>query len=180
MAEPETTETYLVHRKGFLRPEQALTTATGPVGVLSLTRGRGMVVGGRWSPVLGEVLVMRRDPGLLRSQFSLWTEGGEWLGSSLRAHFLRREITLHTGGRPLRMLPLTGLRGGWVLQAPRTGDMARLHLPLLGLRSRIEVYRKVDFEFVVFAYFLATQLRLESLWPGPVEAAGRSAARLAG
>ena len=180
MAAPQTIVTYRVERRGLLRPTHHLGSPEGPVGALTVTRGRGMVVGGRWSPVSGEVLVMRRDPGLLRSQFSLWTEGQEWLGSSLRGHVVRREIRLHTGSRPLRMLPLTGLRSGWVLQAPKSGDLARLYLPLVGGDGRIEVYRKVDFELVVFAYFLASQLRLESLWPGPIEAAGRSAARLAG
>jgi hypothetical protein len=179
MAEPETV-TYRIERRGLLSPDFELSSSEGPAGVLTLARGRGMVVGGRWSPVAGEVLVMRRDPGLLRSQFSLWTEGHEWLGSSLRPHVLRREVLLHTGSRPLRLLPLTGLRSGWVLLAPKTGDMARFHLPLAGGGGRIEVYRKVDFEMVVFAWFLGCQLRLESLWPGPAEAAGRAAARLAG
>ena len=180
MADPESTVTYRVERKGLLSPEFQLSSPEGPVGVLTLERGRGMLVGGRWSPLSGEVLTMRRDPGLLRSQFSLWTEGHEWLGSSLRPHVVRREVMLHTGSRPLRMLPLTGLHSGWVLLAPKTGDMARFHLPLLGGAGRIEVYRKVDFELVVFAWFLGLQLRLESLWPGPAEAAGRAAARLAG
>jgi hypothetical protein len=180
MADSETTTEYQVERRGFLHPEHHFRSAEGPIGVLTLTRGKGMILGGRWSPVSGEVVTLRRDPGLLRSQFSLWTEGQEWLGSSLRGHFLRREILLHTGSRPLRMLPLREFQSGWVLQAPKTGDMARFRLPLLSQAGRIEVYRKLEFELVVFAYFLAAQLRLESLWPGPVEAAGRSAARLAG
>ena len=180
MANDATTTTYAIQRKGLLRPEHGFHLDGKPVGMLTLSHGRGMVIAGHWSPLSGEVLRMRRDPGLLRSQFSLWTEGQEWLGSSLRPHFLRREIRLHTGSRPLRMLPLTGLRPGWVLQAPKTGDMARFYLPLLAGPARIEVYRKMEFELVVFAYFLSVQLRAESLWPGPAEASERSAARLAG
>ena len=180
MSTEATTTTYEVRRTGLLAPAHHVRLGGEPVGVLTLSRGRGMVVAGRWSPLAGEVLSMRRDPGLLRSQFSLWTEGQEWLGSSLRPHVVRREIRLHTGSRPLRMLPVAGLRSGWVLQAPKSGDMARFFLPLVGGPARIEVYRKMEFELVVFAYFLSAQLRAESLWPGPTEASGRSAARLAG
>lgn len=180
MADPAAPTVYRATRRGIPAREFHLTGEDGPLGVLTLERGRGMIVGGRWSPESGEVLTMRRDPGLLRSQFSLWTEGREWLGSSLRADFVAREIRLHTGSRPLRMLPLTGFRAGWVLQAPKSGDMARIHLGVLGGTDRIEVERKVDPELLVFAYFLGLQLRLESLWPGPLEASERSAARLAG
>ena len=37
-----------------------------------------------------EYTLVIRDPGLLRSQFSVWTEGREWLGSSLRWGWTRR------------------------------------------------------------------------------------------
>lgn len=180
MADPATPIVYRAARHGFPAREHHLAGDEGPLGVLALERGRGMIVGGRWSPEKGEVLTMRRDPGLLRSQFSLWTDGHEWLGSSLRGHFLQREVRLHTGSRPLRLLPLTGFRAGWVLQAPKTGDMAHIHLGLLGGADRIVISRKVDLELLIFAYFLGLQLRLESLWPGPVEAEERSATRLAG
>lgn len=180
MSDPAAPVVYRVTRRGFPTRECALAGDDGPLGVLTLERGRGMVVGGRWSPEKGEVLTMRRDPGILRSQFSLWTDRREWLGSSLRSDFVQREIRLHTGSRPLRMLPLTGFRAGWVLQAPKTGDMAHFHLGLLGSEDRIVVSRKVDQELLVFAYFLGLQLRLESFWPGPIDAAERSAARLAG
>jgi hypothetical protein len=180
MSDPAAPIVYRATRRGLPVRECHLVGEEGPLGVLTLERGRGMVVAGRWSPEKGEVLTMRRDPGLLRSQFSLWTDGREWLGSSLRADFVQREIRLHTGSRPLRMLPLTGFRAGWVLQAPKTGDMARIHLGLLGGEDRIEIARKVDQELLIFAYFLGQQLRLESFWPGPIDASERSAARLAG
>lgn len=165
MAEP--TATYQVQISGLWNSTHRLSTTEGPLGVLTLERnGWGMVVAGRYSPTKGEVLVIRRDPGLLRSQFSLWTEGKEWLGSSLRWHVVRREIVLHTGSRPLRILPLPGFRCGWTLQAPKTGEMARILGSPLGRRARIEVYRKLEMELVVFSYFLAVQLMPESIWPG--------------
>ncbi|HUR28662.1 MAG TPA: hypothetical protein VM509_10780, partial [Planctomycetota bacterium] len=163
----EPTATYSVQISGFWNSTHRLATAEGPLGVLSVQRNRlGMVTGGRYSPTKGELLIVRRDPGLLRSQFSLWTEGKEWLGSSLRWHVARREIVLHTGSRPLRIMPLTGFRAGWTLQAPKTGEMARILGWPLARSAKVEVYRKVELELVVFAYFLGAQLFPESIWPG--------------
>ena len=165
MAEP--TATYSVQISGFWNSTHRLATSEGPLGVLSIERNRwGMVTGGRYSPTKGELLIVRRDPGLLRSQFSLWTEGKEWLGSSLRWHIARREIVLHTGSRPLRVMPLTGFRAGWTLQAPKTGEMARILGWPLARTAKVQVYRKVEMELVVFAYFLGVQLLPESIWPG--------------
>jgi hypothetical protein len=126
-----------------------------------------MVTGGTWTPASGEKIAFRRDPGLLRSQFSVWTEGREWLGSSLRAHFAGREVVLHTGSRPLRLLPLPGFRVGWSIQAPRTGEVARISGGAIGRSMTLEVFRKLEPELLVFAYFLGWQIRHESLWPGP-------------
>ena len=138
------------------------------LGVLRVRRGRdGVVRSARYSPEKGEVLTLRRDPGLLRSQFSLWTDGPEWLGSSLRWSLFGREVVLHTGSRPLRLLPVPGLRTGWTLVAPRTGEMARVLAAPFMRRARIEVFRKVDFELVVFSYFLGMQTLVESFLPGP-------------
>jgi hypothetical protein len=50
--------------------------------------------------------------------------------------------------------------------APKTGEMARIRPSLLRRSNRIEVFRRVDFELVLFAYFLGWQLHVESLWPG--------------
>jgi hypothetical protein len=176
-AEPETTQRINVAISGFWNSVHRLSTAGTPLGVLCVTRGRlGLVERGRYVPVKGEVLALRRDPGLLRSQFSLWTERQEWLGSSLRWHWLRREIVLHTGSKPLRIQPRPGLRFGWSLVAPRTGEMARVHAYPLGRRAGIEVYRRVDPELVVFTYFLASQILLESLWPGPADPEARQVA----
>ena len=138
-----------------------------PIGIVTVDRsGKGLVVGARYAPQKGEVVHFRRDPGLLRSQFSMWTEGREWLGSSLRWSFLGREIVLATGSKPYRLLPVPGFRRGWRMVAPKTGEMARITPLLLRRGSRIEVYRKTDFELVLFAYFVGWQILLESLWPG--------------
>ena len=104
---------------------------------------------------------------MLRSQFSLWTEGNEWLGSSLRRNFLRRDIEIWTGTKPYRILPLEGFRRGWRLLAPKTGEMAQVHAPLFGRRASIEVYRRIEFELLLFTWFLGAQLLCESFWPGP-------------
>ncbi|MEZ5974749.1 MAG: hypothetical protein R3E96_07865 [Planctomycetota bacterium] len=51
------------------------------LGVLTVTRNwRGMVIAGEYSPEKGEKLLLRREPGLQRAQFSLWTGDREWLG----------------------------------------------------------------------------------------------------
>lgn len=166
MAEP--TAIYEVRVSGLWNSVHRLSSAGQLLGVLRLHRNAwGTVVSGTYSPEQGEVLQMRRDPGLLRSQFSLWTDAKEWLGSSLRWHFMRREIVLHTGSRPLRLLPLSGFRRGWTIQAPRTGEMARILFRPFSA-PRIEVYRKLEFELAVFSYFLGYQVRWESLWPGPL------------
>jgi hypothetical protein len=170
---PESPTVYTVTKRGAWNRTYTLALGQETAGVLTVQRnGWGMVVAGKYVPAKGEVLHFRRDPGLLRSQFSLWTEGREWLGSSLRWSFARREIVLHTGSKPLKVLPLPGLTCGWSLQAPRTGEMARIYGQPLAARAKIEVYRKVEFEQVVFAFFLASQLWLESIWPGPAYLAG--------
>jgi len=168
---PQAIATYTTRVSGLWNTRHEVTGESGRLGVLAVRRdGRGMVVGGRYEPVKGEVLVLRRDPGLLRSQYSLWTEGREWLGSSLRWSFVGREITLSTGAKPYRLLPLTSFGPGWRMVAPKTGEMARIRPSLLRCQNRIEVFRRVDFELVLFAYFLGWQLHLESFWPGrPVE-----------
>ncbi len=73
---------------------------------------------------------------------------------------------LSTGAKPYRLLPLPAFRPGWRLVAPKTGEMARILPSLLRRENRIEVFRRVDFELVLFAYFLGWQLHLESIWPG--------------
>lgn len=165
---PETIATYRTRVSGLFRPRHVIVDAGGKeVGVLSISRNKkGVITGARYQPAQGEVLAIRRDPGILRSQFSCWTEGREWIGSSLRWSFFAREIALATGNKPYRLLPVAGLRRGWRMFAPKTGEMARIEPRGLGRGSTIQVFRRVDFELVLFAYFLGSQVYSESFWPG--------------
>jgi hypothetical protein len=163
----EVIATYATRVSGVWNTRHTISDANGKLGVLEIRRnGKGMIVGGTYAPEKGEVLQFRRDPGLLRSQFSLWTEGHEWLGSSLRWSFLRREISMATGNKPYRLVPVPGFRRGWSMHAPKTGEMARIVPRALRRDSRIEVFRRMDFELLLFAYFLGSQIYAESFWPG--------------
>lgn len=166
MSEP--IATYRTRPSGLLGSRHDILDTNGPVGALHLDRNRwGLTTRAIWRPVKGEVLTYRRDPGLLRSQFSVWTDGREWLGSSLRAKFFEREIALSTPNKSLRMLPVTGFHRGWRVHAPKTGELARITPTGLGAASKIEVYRRIDLELVLFAYFVGSLVYAESFWPGP-------------
>lgn len=163
----EVIATYSTRVSGLWNTRHTISKDHEVLGVLTIRRnGKGMIVSGTYTPEKGEVLHFRRDPGLLRSQFSLWTETREWLGSSLRWSFLKREIAMATGNKPYRLLPLPGFRRGWSMFAPKTGEMARIVPLTLRRDSRIEVFRRLDFELLLFAYFLGSQIYAESFWPG--------------
>lgn len=164
MSDP--TASYQIRAKGFWSPVLHISGPEGDLGVLKVKRNCwGMVVRASYLPTQGEQLEIRRDPGILRSQFSLWSEGREWLGASLRWSFIGRVIDLSTGTRPMRLLPLPGFGSGWALHAPKTGQMAQVHL---GKNAHVDVFRRMDFEVVLFALFLGFLSRIESWWPGPV------------
>ncbi len=159
--------TYTIRKSGLWNTTHEISGPEGKLGVLTMRRnGLGMVVSGAYRPEKGEVLLFRRDPGILRGQFSLWTEGREWLGSSLRSSFLRREIAFSTGNKPFRLLPLASFGKGWRMLAPKTGELARLIPGFLGRKTRLEVFRRVDTELWVFAYFVGSQASWETWWPG--------------
>jgi len=163
---PTPTATYKFHAKGLWSPVIHISGPEGELGALKIRRNRwGMVVNASYAPLEGEKLEIRRDPGILRSQFSLWSEGLEWLGASLRWSFIGREIDLSTGTRPMRLLPLPQFGPGWALHAPKTGQMAQVHL---GKDARVDVFRRMDFEVVLFALFLGYLSRMESWWSGPI------------
>jgi hypothetical protein len=158
--------TYRAQVSGLWSTRHRISKDGAELGVLEIRRRlSGWIDSGTYRPAQGEVLHFRRDPGLLRNQFSLWTEGREWLGSSLRWSLMRREIALSTGNKPYRLLPLPSLRRGWRMVAPKTGELARILPAPLGRSATIEVYRKIDFELLLFAYFLGSQLYLETIWP---------------
>ncbi len=70
---------------GFRTQRHRISGADGPLGAFEVKRSAlGGVLEACWEPEKGEKLIIRREPGLLRGQFSLWTEQGEWLASSLR------------------------------------------------------------------------------------------------
>lgn len=168
----ELVATYEVRVSGLWNTRHTVLGPEGELGVLTVERnGKGLITSGTWNPKKGEVLHLRRDPGLLRSQFSLWTEGREWLGSSLRWSFVGREIAVATGNKPYRLVPVPGFRRGWRMLAPKTGELARLQPAPFGRRARIEVSRRVDFELLMFAYFLGAQIWVESFWPGQAQEA---------
>mgnify|MGYP006966870376 FL=1 len=165
MAEP--LHTLLTTVQGLWNPVHTITETDGSaVGRLKVRRNRwGLVVGAQYLPEKGEVLEFRRDPGLLRAQFSLWTEDGEWLGSSLRWHVGRRQIDVWTGSKPYRVVPRTGLGRGWRVIATRTGEVATIRQGLLGRAARIELQRKMDPELLLFCYFLGSLTSRESFFP---------------
>ncbi len=169
MTETATTKTvYETRVTGLWNSRHAIRDANGPVGVLAIQRNAlGLVTRGTFRPEKGAVLEITRDPGLRRGQFSMWSEGREWLGSSERERFFERVLKLHTGGKPFHLVPLRGFVKGWGLHAPRTGESARIVAPLAGRDSRLEVFKRLDFPLLLFAYFLGTQIYRESVWPGP-------------
>ena len=170
MADKNKSQTFSTRVSGFWNTRHELSGPAGPVGTLRFSRNAlGLVVSGTYEPVKGETLILRRDPGILRSQFSLWTDQREWLGSALRWSFVGREINISTGSKPLRLIPLAGFRRGWRLMAPKSGEIARTVARPFSRGCEITVHRRMDFEQVLFAYFLSSQLLAESIWPGPAE-----------
>ncbi len=164
---PEPITTYRIHRHGLWNVRHEVHDQTGKLGVLvAERRPTGLTQEAVWRPEKGEVLTMRRGPGLLRSQFSIWTENREWLGSSLRSNFLRREILLSTPSKSLRLVPVPGFRRGWRLHAPKTGEMACVVPRGIARTSEVLVYRRLELEIVLLAYLLGSLVYAESFWPG--------------
>jgi hypothetical protein len=169
-------ETYRTRVSGFWSPRHTLTDEEGKeLGVLEVRRNRvGMVVGADYRPKAGEVLHFRREPGLLRGQFSLWTEGKEWLGSSIRPGVLRRTVELWTSTRPYRLVPRLGLGKGWRMVATKTGLVAEIAHPWFGRGATLTVHRKLDFELLLLGYFIGTLALWETVPPTALEAVDRT------
>ncbi len=168
---PEPIRTLRTRVSGLWSPRHVIETAEGePLGTLTVRRNPwGMVVSGEYRPEKGEVLSFRRDPGLLRAQFSVWTDGKEWLGSSLRWNVVRRQIDLWTGSKPYRIVPTVGFDRGWRMIASKTGEVARIKAGLFSRNATIEVWRKLDFELLLFSYFLGSMILRESLFPSSLD-----------
>ena len=173
MAQPK--KTFTTRVSGFLRPRHRVFDSDGEeLGALEVKRNRiGLIVSGTWKPRKGEVLEFRRDPGILRAQFSCWTEAREWLGSSIRPGTLRRTIELCTGSKPMRLVPTLDFSRGWRIVGSRSGQIAELRHKWIGRGARIEVHRKMDFELLLFAYFIGGLALWESALPTSLEAVDR-------
>lgn len=170
------TQRYTFRVSGLWNTRHEVTDADGPVGVLFIRRNRyGRIDEGEFRPEKGEILRIRREPGMLRGQFSFWTDAREWLGSSLRPGILKREIQLSTGSKPLRLFASPGFGRGWRVTAPRTGEVAALEWSAFRRTAQLEVGRRADLEVLIFAYFLSTLACLESWLPGPQSAASSAA-----
>jgi hypothetical protein len=168
MADKKKEQHYSTRVSGIWNTRHEIFQDGEPQGTLEAKRNAfGIVVFGRYTPKKGETLEFRRDPGILRSQFSLWTVDREWLGSALRWSFFARFIDVSTGSKPLRLLPLPSFKRGWRLMAPKSGEMARFQSRPFSRGCEITIHRRMDFEQVLFAYFLGGQLLTESIWPGP-------------
>lgn len=174
---PSPKKTYRTRVSGFLAPRHVFSDDEGKeVGTLTVSRNRlGLIVGAVWRPLKGEVVEIRRDPGLLRAQFACWTEAREWLGSTIRPGFIRRTIEMWTGGKPLRLVPTLGLGRGWRVVGTKSGLVAQVDHGLLSRDATLQTFRKIDLELLVFAYFIGGVALWESLLPTSLESVDRAA-----
>lgn len=142
------------------------------LGTMRRTRRMGFLrlQGSVYTPVSGETITIQRDPGLLRSQFSAWSQvhggqGREWLGSSINYGLFGREISLHNGNKPFRLVPSKAFGSGWELHAPKTGLTATIKKK--GGAIEIELERRVDFFLLLLAFHNVATAWLLSVLPGP-------------
>lgn len=179
MADP--LKTFTTRVSGFIRPRHTVSDGEGKeLGVLEVRRNRlGMIVRADWTPTKGEKLVFRRDPGLLRAQFACWTEAREWLGSTIRPGVMRRTVEVWTGGKPLRLVPSLGLGRGWRVVGAKSGLVAELEHSWIGRGAKLSTYRKMDFELLLFAYFVGGLALWESALPTSLEAVDRGSPQAA-
>lgn len=178
MAQPR--NTYTTRVSGLLRPRHTVLDEEGKeLGVLEVRRNRlGMIVAGQWKPAKGEVLEFRRQPGILRAQFACWTEEREWLGSTIRPGVLRRTVEMWTGGKPMRLVPSLGFGRGWRVVGSKSGLVAETSHGWLSRGATLEVWRKMDFELLLFAYFIGGLALWESALPTSLEAVDRGSSAL--
>ncbi|MFT7664134.1 MAG: hypothetical protein ACI87A_002364 [Planctomycetota bacterium] len=165
---PTPKNVYTTRVSGLWNLRHEIHDEEGRVGLLEMRRNAlGLITAATYTPEKGAVLTISRDPGLRRSQYSMWSSGREWIASSERDGFLPRPMQIHTGGKPFHLVPLRGFVKGWGLHAPRTGEAARMTASWLGRASRIEVYKRLDFPLLLLAYFLGYRSYCEAIWPGP-------------
>ena len=90
--------------------------------------------------------------------------------ASLRWHVARRQIDLWTGGKPYRVVPTLGLSRSWRMIAVKTGEAAAFRCRLFSRSTSIKVHRKLDFELVLFTYFLGQMTLNEWFFPTTLDA----------
>lgn len=159
--------TYTARARGLWNASHEISQDGTVIGELRFHRAPlGWVRRAEYRPTKGELWSFERNPGLVRSQFTMWSEKREWLGSSVRFSYLRPMIEIDTGGKPYHLAASPSFGPGWTLYAPKTGEVARVRVGLRG--GRVEVLRKTQLTLLVFAWFLGCQGRLESVLPGRV------------
>ena len=163
---------YTIRPKGLFRSTHTFEREGEVLGTMTRRRGGpvGFVVGSLFEPLSGESISIQRDPGLLRHQFGAWSQihggqGREWLGSSIRYGLFGREITLHGGTKPFRLVPSKAFGRGWELHAPKTGLVATFEKK--GGAVEVTLERRVDFYLLLLAYHNIASAWLSSIWPGP-------------
>ncbi len=168
-------KTFTTRVSGFLSPRHTVIDEDGKeIGVIQVRRNRlGMIVSGTWTPEKGEVLVFKRQPGLLRAQFACWTEAREWLGSSIRPGVMRRTVEISTGAKSVRLVPRLALGRGWRVVGAKSALVAQIDHGWLNRGAKIETFKKFDLELLLFSYFLGGLALWESALPTALEAVDR-------
>ena len=163
---------YTIRVQGALNPTFVFERAGEVIGSMQRRRGGPLffVQSSTYTPVKGEVISIDRDPGLLRHQFGAWSQihggqGREWLGSSIRYGMLGREISLHGGNKPFRLVPTKSFGTGWELHAPKTGLVATFSKR--GRTIEVTLERRVDFYLLLLAFHNIASAWISSIWPGP-------------
>ena len=163
---------YIVRPQGLLNPTFQFEREGEVLGHMRRERalGIGRLRASLYTPLSGEPISVQRDPGLLRSQFSAWSQihggqGREWLGSSINYEVLGREITLHNGTKPFRLIPTKAFGMGWELHAPKTGLVATFKKK--GRAVEIHLDRRVDFFLLLLSFHNIGSAWLTSISPGP-------------
>lgn len=163
---------YTIRPQGPFASKFAFERAGEVIG--TMTRQRGgllrLVRNSVYVPVKGETISIDRDPGLLRHQFGAWSQihggqGREWLGSSIRYGLFGREISLHGGNKPFRLVPTKSFGSGWELHAPKTGHVATFMKK--GGKIEVTLERRVDFYLLLLAFHNIASAWTSSIWPGP-------------
>ena len=78
-----------------------------------------------------------------------------------------------TGGKPMRLVPRLNFGRGWRLVGAKSGVVADIEHGFLTRGATITTHRKVDFELLLFAYFIGGLALWESALPTSIESVDR-------